>query len=91
MSQDPDLKAGASAPVLNIQTLMTKDDIVNRRTPFKLETQKGTATVAGNLRVDEDLYQSARLKFEYRPDMVNQPELKMIPVPGGANYLEAKD
>jgi len=43
------------------------------------------------VRVNEDYFNSAKLKFEYWPDATNMPDLKMIPVPGGANFAEASD
>lgn len=58
---------------------------------FTLALEGGTATYSGKLRVNEDFYDRARLKFEYWPDPANHPDLKMTPIPGGANYAEARD
>lgn len=59
--------------------------------PFAFTLQGGTAIFRGKVRVNEDYFNSAKLKFEYWPDATNMPDLKMIPVPGGANFAEASD
>lgn len=95
-SSDPDLKpqppaqhyVSATPPG---QKFIPMEEILQFSEPFSLKLEKGIATYAGKLRVNEDFYDRARLKFEYWPDAANHPDLRMIPVPGGANYADARD
>lgn len=59
--------------------------------PFGLAQQNGTGVFSGKIRVNEDYFNTAKLKFEYWPDAVHHPDLKMIPAPGGANFAETAD
>lgn len=95
-SADPDLKpqpptqAYLSA-VPKGQKLIPKDEVLQFSEPVRLALENGVATYTGKLRVNEDFYDRARLKIEYWPDPANHPDLRMIPVPGGANYADARD
>ncbi len=95
-SSDPDLKPQPPAQHYMSamppgQKFIPMDEILQFSEPFSLKLEKGVATYAGKLRVNEDFYDRARLKFEYWPDAANHPDLRMIPVPGGANYADARD
>jgi hypothetical protein len=95
-SSDPDLKPQPPAQHYMSATppgqkIIPMDEILQFSEPFSLKLEKGIATYAGKLRVNEDFYDRARLKFEYWPDATNHPDLRMIPVPGGANYADARD
>lgn len=59
--------------------------------PFAFTLQGGTAILGGKVRINENYFNSAKLKFEYWPDATNMPDLKMTPIPGGANFAEAAD
>lgn len=73
------------------QKLIPMDEVLQFSEPFTLALENGVATYAGKLKVSEDFYNRARLNFEYWPDPANHPDLRMIPVPGGANYADARD
>lgn len=95
-SADPDLKPQPPAQyyfsaVSSGHKSVPMEEVLEFSSPFSLAVEGGAATYSGKLRVNEDFYDSARLKFEYWPDPANHPELRMTPVPGGANYAEIRD
>ena len=96
LSEDPDLRPQPPAQayfsaVPKGQKLIPMDEVLEFSEPFTLALENGVATYAGKLRVNEDFYDRARIKFEYWPDPAGHPDLRMIPVPGGANYADTRD
>lgn len=78
-------------PRPNLQAMRSKSDIINRKEAFRLEQQKGGAVLVADLFVDDDKFSSARLKFEYWPDAIHQPDLRMTPLAAGANLVLTAD
>ncbi|AMM25722.1 hypothetical protein [Variovorax sp. PAMC 28711] len=58
---------------------------------IKLDVSGGTGTLSGIYRINDQYFTKAKLKFEYRPDVIDKPELLMIPVPGGSNFVQTGD
>lgn len=71
--------------------LIPPEEVIEFTEPFKVSFEAGAAVFTGKIRVNEDYFNSAKPKFEYWPDATRQPELKMVPVPGGANFAEVAD
>ena len=90
LKPQPPVQAYISAPVPG-RKYIPMDEVLEVSEPFSFTVQGSTAIFAGKVRVNEDYFNAAKLKFEYWPDATNQPELKMIPVPGGANFAEIAD
>ncbi|WP_290870978.1 T6SS effector BTH_I2691 family protein [Aquabacterium sp.] len=95
-SSDPELKPQAPVQASMSATPVGKkaipmSDVMDFSEPFGLAQQNGTGVFSGKIRVNENYFNTAKLKFEYWPDAVHHPELKMIPVPGGANFAETAD
>lgn len=86
----PPTQTYISAPTPGVK-YTPMSEVLEFSEPFSFTLQGGMALFAGKVRVNEDYFNSAKLKFEYWPDATNMPDLKMLPVPGGANFAEATD
>lgn len=95
MSADPDLQPKPkmhfiSAPQAG-QRLIPMSDVLELEQPIRLSLSGGAGLLSGSVRVSEDYFDHAKLKFEYWPDIVKQPSLKMVPAASGANFRLVSD
>lgn len=95
MSSDPELQPRAQQHYLSAvppgQKLIPLSDVLVLEEPIRLGSGGGTGTLTGSVRVNESYFNYAKLKFEYWPDIIAQPELKMTPKPGGVNFQMVAD
>lgn len=95
MSADPDLQPQRTQHYMSAvkpgQKSTPMEQVLELEEPVRLSISGGTATLSGSVKVSEDHYDHARLKFEYWPDIVHRPQLKMTPAANGLNFKLVSD
>ena len=95
MSNDPELQPRNTAHYLSAvepgRRFIPMGEVLELERPIRLSRESSAGVLDGSVRVSERYFDHSKLKFEYWPDIIMQPELKLTPKPNGVNFQMVAD